>query len=88
MLSPEDNEYFDDLEAVFGMRGWKRIVEEAKSEIYQLQAEALEAQSWDKVCELRGRAITAFRIVNLEDITAMAKQNVLAVEDGGEDAPV
>lgn len=70
MLTTEDVDYFDDLEDMFGSRGWKHLTDEARKQIYQFQAEALEARSYEQVCYLRGQAEQLARLVNLPEITA------------------
>jgi len=70
MLTDADIDYYDDLESMFGTRGWKHLCEEARKQIYQFQAEALEAKSYEQVCYLRGQAEQLARLVNLAEITA------------------
>lgn len=67
-------EYFEKLEEVFGCEGWKLLLEEARSQLYQYQADVLEVDSWDKVCELRGQVTQLSRLLNLEQMTEMLKQ--------------
>lgn len=66
-------EYFDELQETFSTRGWKQLIEEAKSQLYQYQADVLEIGSWDKVCELRGQVMQLSRLINLEEVTATLK---------------
>lgn len=82
-LTPEDEQYYQDMEETFATPGWKRLVEEAKRIIYQFQADALEARTYESVCELRGRARQLAELVNLEELTDMSKQQAeaAALED-------
>lgn len=69
MLTNDQRQYFDDLESLFGTAGWRIIVEEARKQIYQFQADALEAKSWEQVLYLRGQAEQLARLINLQDLT-------------------
>lgn len=70
MLTDDDIRYFDDLDDMFGSRGWKHLTDEARKQIYQFQADALEAKSYEVVCYLRGQAEQLARLINLPDATA------------------
>ena len=72
-LTPEQEQYYDALEDVFALPGWKLIVEEALKEIYNIQASMLEVPSWDRVCELRGEASRLAEFTRLEEVTRMQK---------------
>lgn len=78
-LSPELTQYYDQLDEVFALPGWKALVEEAQQEIYQLQADALEANSWEDVNFMRGRAFQLALIVNME-ATADSQRQLLEEE--------
>lgn len=82
MLRPEDEKYFDDLEDMFGTQGWRNLVDEAKRQIYEFQAQALEAKNWDDVCYLKGQAEQLARLINLRDVTATLRANA---EQAGEE---
>lgn len=79
MLSPELNTYFDMLEETFGTPGWAVLVEEAEKQIYALQADALEAKSWEDLLILRGRAFQLQDLINMRDAATVARK--LAEED-------
>ena len=81
MLTPDEQEYYNALEETFGTPGWKILVEEAKAQIYQMQADGLEVKTWEQVCELRGRAAALANIVNLETITSYSKAQAEDRED-------
>jgi len=66
-------EYFEKLEDLFGNPGWKLVVEEAKAQLYQFQADVLEARTWEAVCELRGQVMQLSRIINMEEVVSMLK---------------
>lgn len=82
-LTPEQEYYFDQLEDLFAMPGFKLLVEEAKAQIYEYQAMALEQPNWDAVNELRGRAKQLAEFTNLEEVTAIQKSQL---EEGDDDA--
>ena len=71
-------EYIDALEEMFATQGWRNLIEEAKAQAYQYQADALECKSWEQVCELRGQVLQLSRLVNLEQVTSMMKAQYLA----------
>lgn len=74
-LTPELQKYYDDLNETFATEGWKKIVEEAKTEIYQLQADALELSPQGGVSldyllgRLQGRAEQLAYFTRLEEIS-------------------
>lgn len=74
-------EYFEKLQEVFATEGWKLLIDEAKAQLYQYQADVMQAESWDQVCELRGQVTQLSRLINLEEVTdllkAQAEQQVL-----------
>lgn len=69
MLTNDQRQYFDDLESMFGTAGWRIVMDEARKQIYQFQADALEAKSYEQVCYLRGQAEQLARLLNLQDVT-------------------
>jgi hypothetical protein len=81
-------EYFEKLDETFGTEGWKLLIDEAKSQLYQYQADVIEADSWDKVCELRGQVTQLSRLVNLEEVTGLLKQQAenAVLEEAADDA--
>lgn len=74
-------EYAEKLLETFATPGWKLVVEEAKRQIYQLQADALDQKSWENVCRLQGEAAQLSRIVNLEDTIVLMVQQAKEDED-------
>jgi hypothetical protein len=75
-VTPEDTKYFDDLENMFGTLGWRTLIEEAKAEIYQLQADMLEVKSWDEVLVKRGRALALQDLVDKQEVVAQARKTL------------
>lgn len=75
MLTPDDIQYFDDLENMFGTAGWRHLIDEARKQIYQFQAEALEAKNFETVAYLRGQAEQLARLINLQDTTTSMRAN-------------
>lgn len=87
-LTQEQTNYYDRLDEMFGTAGWRELVEEAKKEIYQIQADALEAKSWDTVCYLKGKAEQLAYLVNLEEISDMQRKSLELADEFMEDAAV
>jgi len=85
-LTPEQQKFFDELEEVFSTQGWKSLVKEAEQTIYYLQAEALEAGSFEEVCVKRGRAQQLAEFVNMEDNVALQKSELARVYEEGDAA--
>lgn len=78
-LTPEQEEYYENLDDMFATRGWKMFVEEATALIYQFQADALEQPTWEAVNVLRGKAMQLAEIVNFEETSRM--QRAILEED-------
>lgn len=74
-------EYADALEEVFGLRGWKLIVEEAENQIRINQMAALDAKSWEDVVRLQGETAQLVRIVTLADTIRALAANAREEED-------
>ena len=70
--------YIEALEEMFATQGWRNLIDEAKGQAYQYQSDALECKSWEQVCELRGQVMQLSRLVNLEAMTKMMKDDYLA----------
>jgi hypothetical protein len=81
-------EYFEKLEETFSTQGWKLLIEEARAQLYQYQADVLEVDSWEKVCELRGQVQQLSRLINLEEVTGLMRQQAedRLLEEASEDA--
>jgi hypothetical protein len=82
-------EYFEKLEEMFGTEGWRLVIEEAKAQVYQYQADVLEAKTWDEVCELRGHVTQLSRLINLESVTDLLKQQAesqVLIDESDDDA--
>lgn len=76
-MTNDESKYYSDMEDLFATPGWKTVIEEIKQEIYELQAQALEAATWEAVCEYRGKAEALAYFVNLADVIDMQKSNAL-----------
>jgi hypothetical protein len=83
-LTQEQTEYYNDLEDLFSMPGWKRLIEDAQAQIYQFQADALEQANWDSVNVLRGRALQLNEFTLLEEISLLQKAALEEDEDDGD----
>jgi hypothetical protein len=57
-------EYIERLEETFATPGWKQLIEEARAQLYQYQAD---------VCELRGQVVQLSRLINLEEVTGILR---------------
>ena len=86
-LTPEQAKYFDDLGEMFGTQGWRKFIEELTSEIYNCQVEALEANNWETVCKLRGKAEAYAYITKLEDIMDFQKDQLELASEGDDELP-
>jgi hypothetical protein len=81
-LTPEQERYFNDLDDTFGSAGWLQLVDDAKREIYELQASALEAGSYEEIMYKKGQAEVLNRLVSLRAITVATRtQHELADDD-------
>lgn len=70
-MTREQKEYLDSMESLFGHPGWRLITEDAKKQIYQLQADALDikvCKNWDDVNVARGKAETLAELIMLPQI--------------------
>lgn len=75
ILDPARAKYYDDMTEMFGTEGWKSLVEELSREIYEKQADALDATDWGQVCEMRGAAKSLAVLVNLKETVLMQRDN-------------
>lgn len=80
-LTREQFEYYEALEEMFATKGWRKLVEDAKAQIYQYQADALDAPSWDVVNVLRGKGLQLAELVNLEEVSRLQRQLLEEDED-------
>jgi hypothetical protein len=76
-----DEQYIESLEEMIATTGWSLLVEEAKQTIYQLQADALEATSWDIVQRKKGQAAQLAELVNLEEMLTHQRNELSQGED-------
>ena len=80
-ITHEQEQYYDALDEVFALPGWKKIIEEAKAQIYQNQSDALECADWAAVCELRGKSLSLVDLINLEAVSLMQRQQLEEPDD-------
>lgn len=83
-LTEEQERYYQDMEEMFSTKGWKTLIEDAKAQIYQYQADVLEAPNWDVVNVMRGKALQLAELANLEETTLLQK-GILEQEDDDAD---
>lgn len=67
--------YYDELDEMFATPGWKNLVGEAKAQLAEWKEIMPTLRSWDQVNELRGQMLQLARIINLEEVTDMMRQN-------------
>ena len=79
-LTKEQEDYYVALDEMFSTKGWKILMKDAHSNIYQNQADSLEQPNWDAVNVLRGRSLQLNELTLLEDISRMQRTE-LEVED-------
>lgn len=77
-MDEEAIKYFEEADEMFATAGWKNLVDELTREVYQLQADALEATSWDVVVRLQGLAEAYNRLIRLEEIADVTRAQALA----------
>jgi len=83
MLTNEQREYYDALDEVFSLPGWKRIIEDATAQIYQNQCDALESPNWDMLNVLRGKSLALAELTNLE-ATSITQRQMLEEPDNAD----
>lgn len=60
--------------AVTGGPDWDIVKQGLANDIYQVQSGALDAKTWEAVCEARGFAAGLAYIINLRETTLMAME--------------
>lgn len=80
-LNQEQAEYYDALDDMFSTKGWKLVIEEAKAQIYQNQADSLEVPNWEQVCVLRGKSLSLNELVNLELVSHAQRDSLEEPDD-------
>lgn len=78
-ISRED--YVSLIEKTIETPGWDLIKEDAERSIYELQASCLEAPSWDKVQQMRGRAEQLAELVALPEMIAALRAELEGEEE-------
>lgn len=74
-----NDKYYEKMITLTAYPEWHELTEELKRMIYNIQANALEAKSWDEVCENRGFAKALAYLVNLREDTK--KQQAVEVDN-------
>jgi hypothetical protein len=64
----------DAILSITGHPDWAIIQTALTNEIYQCQATSLDVKTWEEVCALRGYARGLAFVINLRDMTIMAKE--------------
>ena len=84
MMTQED--FNDAILMCTGHPEWEIVKKGLANDIYQAQAQALDAEDWDKVNELRGFAKGLAFIINIRESTLAAmSQGSSVLADGGTD---
>lgn len=71
------NQYLDEMESLLGHPGWKHIEDDARRQIYQLQADGLDknvCKTWEDVCVARGKAETLTEILMMTAVIANQRE--------------
>ena len=66
----DTKQYIRYMEEMIATPGWTILVEESEKEIYHIQADALEANSWEAIQQMRGRAEALNELITLEAMIA------------------
>jgi hypothetical protein len=69
-----EDKYFDDMMTLTGTPEFEVLVEELKRMVYESQANAFEAPSWDQLQEDKGFAKGLAYIINLRENTKQEKK--------------
>ncbi len=69
-----DDQYFEAIMVLTGTPEFKVLVEELERMVYQSQANAFEASSWDKLQEDKGFAKGLAYIINLRENSKTEKK--------------
>lgn len=73
-MSDDEVEYFKMMEDLFSHPGWRQLIEEAKVQLYQLQADVLDVcKNWDEVNIVKGRAVQLNELIALPRILETVK---------------
>lgn len=73
-------QYINYLEEMIATPGWSILVEEAHTQIYQFQLDAIEAANWGEVQRLRGKAEQLAELCSLPDIVANQREEMELAE--------
>lgn len=69
-----EDQYFEDIMVLTGTPEFKELVKELERMVYNIQANALEAPSWDKVQEDKGFASGLNYIIRLRENSKTEKK--------------
>ncbi len=75
-----DDKFFEDMITLTGYPEWDVLVKDLENVIYHTQSNALEATSWEAVCESRGFAKGLAYLVNLRDTIKKTQQEITNAE--------
>lgn len=80
----DNAQYIRYMEELTSTVGWQTLLEECQKQIYQLQADSLEAKSWEAVLVNKGKAHQLAEFIALESIVAAMKTDL----EGDNDADI
>lgn len=70
-----DDPYFEGIMTLTGTPEWEMLVEELEKMVYEIQANALEAGSWEQVQQDKGFAKGLAYMIHLRENTKLEKKN-------------
>ena len=73
-MSIEDDKYFEQMMTLTGTPEWKVLVTELERMIYQSQANAFEAESWEKLQVEKGFSKGLMFIVSLRELLRKTRE--------------
>lgn len=69
-MSLSTEQYLAYMEELIAVPGWSLLIEDAVSQVQYLREEALDASTWEKVVEARGRAKQLAELIAIPEIIA------------------
>ncbi len=73
-MSRENDKYNEAMITLTSYPEWELLTKELANEIYQIQANALEADDWGDLCQKRGECKGIARMINLREDTKFLMQ--------------
>jgi hypothetical protein len=70
-----DDPYYEAIMTLTGLPEWEMLTEELAKMVYEIQANALEASSWEQVQQDKGFAKGLAYMINLREDTKLEKKS-------------